>query len=614
MNRPTAQAGAAAVAGNATLTTAPKVEREAEFRPLEMKLIVRLLGYCKPYKAKFFWLLAMVVLRSIQLPLLAWLLAEVIQAPIAKGDLRLVFIGAGAYLLLAIITHITLHFRSRWGMELGEAVIHDLRSQIFRHIHAMPMSFFNKTKLGRIISRMTSDAEAVRVGAQDVLFVSIVGLGQMVVAAALMLWTDGVLFALVLATSVTLWGLNRLFRMPFAKAYRNVQESFSRVTATLAESVGGIRVTQGFVRQDVNAQLFGNLVSRHSDFNINVQTLQGIFLPLLEFNSQFFNAALLLVGGYRILMVPDSAAQPEDLVFFFFLANLFFTNVQALGNQYNQALIAMAGAERVFKLLDMTPEWVDEPDAIEMPPIQGRVEFADLNFSYEPGKPVLRDVNFVAHPGQIIALVGHTGSGKSSIINLISKFYLPDSGKLLIDDIDIRHIQSRSLQKQMGIVLQVNFLFTGTVMDNIKISYPEATDEQVVEAARKLDCLDLLESLPQGFYTPVGERGSGLSLGQRQLICFTRSMLADPRILILDEATSSVDTMTEARIQKALSVLLEGRTSFVVAHRLSTIRHADKVLVLDHGRIVERGTHNQLLITGGIYANLYRQFIRASES
>lgn len=600
--------------GMPTLTQAPQRDREAEFRPLDMKLIVRLLGYTRPYAAKRNWLLVMVLLRSVQLPLLAWLLAAIIQVPIAQHNMKMLYIASGAYLLLALITNLTMHFRVRWGMELGEAVVHDLRNELFAHLHRMPMSFFNKTKLGRIISRMTSDAEAVRAGAQEVLFVTIVSLGQMVVASILMAWTDWVLFTLVLATGITLWGLNRIFRMSFAKAYRDMQESFSRVTATLAESVGGIRVTQGFVRQDVNAKMFGKLVADHSSYNIIVQNLQGIFLPLLEFNSQFFNAALLLVGGYRILMVPDSTTSPESLVFFFFLANLFFANVQGMGTQYNQALVAMAGAERVFKLLDTKPQWVDAPDAVVLPPIQGKVQFKNLNFSYDPGKPVLRDVNFTAKPGQTIALVGHTGSGKSSIINLISKFYLPDSGQLLIDDLEIRQIQSDSLHKQMGIVLQVNFLFSGTVMDNIKVSKPDATDADVFEAARKLDCLDLLEALPQGLYSSVGERGSGLSLGQRQLICFTRSMLADPRILILDEATSSVDTMTEARIQKALAVLLKGRTSFVVAHRLSTIRHADVVLVLDHGRIVERGTHNQLLITGGIYANLYRQFIRASEA
>jgi ATP-binding cassette subfamily B protein len=247
-----------------------------------------------------------------------------------------------------------------------------------------------------------------------------------------------------------------------------------------------------------------------------------------------------------------------------------------------------------------------------LPSLAGRVEFRRLSFGYDPGRPVLRDLDFSAEPGQCIALVGHTGSGKSSIINLVAKFYLPWSGELLIDGQDIRGIETSSLHRQIAVVLQQNFLFGGTVLENIRMGRAGATDAEVLAAAERLDCLDLLMALPEGLQTPVGERGGNLSLGQRQLVCFTRAMLANPRILILDEATSSVDPITEYRIQQALGRLLEGRTSFVVAHRLSTIRHADQVLVLDHGRIVERGTHDELLDMGGVYAELYRNFAQAS--
>jgi ATP-binding cassette subfamily B protein len=290
----------------------------------------------------------------------------------------------------------------------------------------------------------------------------------------------------------------------------------------------------------------------------------------------------------------------------------------------------MAGAERVFRLIDVKPDWEDDPAAAPLPDVRVtgggtpppgdailadgmRVEFKGVAFGYDPAKPVLHGIDFTAEPGQTVALVGHTGSGKSSIINLAGKFYLATGGEVRIDGQDIRNITSHSLHRQMGMVQQQNLLFSGTVLENIRLAKPEATEAEVREAARQLDCLDLLEALPQGLATEVGERGGGLSLGQRQLVCFTRALIADPRLVILDEATSSIDAVTEARLQKALVALLRGRTSFVVAHRLSTIRHADLVLVLDQGRIIERGSHASLLAQSGHYAALYRQFVQMDE-
>jgi ATP-binding cassette subfamily B protein len=292
---------------------------------------------------------------------------------------------------------------------------------------------------------------------------------------------------------------------------------------------------------------------------------------------------------------------------------MFFSPIQVLAGQYNQALTAMAGAERVFKFLDGKPDWQDSELAVKLEKVDGKVEFRNVSFSYKPERPVLSDINFTAEPGQTIALVGSTGSGKTTITNLISKFYIPGEGKILIDGRDILEINSDSLRRHLGIVLQVNFLFTGTVMENILVGRAGATEQDAYEAARKIDCYDLIEALPDGFRTMVGENGVGLSMGQRQIICFSRAMLANPRIFILDEATSSVDAITEERLQNALSKLLAGRTSFVVAHRLSTIRNADMVLVLENGRIVERGNHQHLIRVGGVYARLYRQFMVTHE-
>ena len=499
------------------------------------------------------------------------------------------------------------------ALELGEWVVRDLRQFLLEHLLGLPMAYFNRTKLGRIISRMTSDIEAVRVGVQNFLFVGLVQGGQMICACALMAWYSWRLFAVVLLTTPMAWLLDRYFRSRLSWATRQMQESFSRVTASLAETVAGIRVTQSFSREAVNAGIFRRLVEDHSLYSLNFARQSGLFIPLLDVNSQFFVATVLLAGGYGALQ-PGWHMPVGDLIVFFFLANQFFGPITVLGNQFAQALTAMAGAERLFRTLDTPPDWRDAPDARPLPPLRGRVEFREVTFGYDPARPVLHGISFLAAPGQTIALVGHTGSGKTSIINLLSKFYLAQSGQILLDGHEIQAATADSLRRQMGIVLQQNFLFSGTVVDNIRLPRPEVSDEAVAEVLRQLDCADLLEALPDGLRTRVGEKGRGLSVGQQQLVCFARAMLADPRLLILDEATSAIDTITEARLQHALARLLQGRTSFVVAHRLSTIRRADQVLVLDHGHLIERGTHPQLLAQGGVYAKLYLQFVSATES
>ena len=598
------------LAMNALTQIAPRDEDHEDSRPLDFRLIARLMGFMRPYARQRNWLFVCVVLRAVQLPALTWVLAAVINGPIQQGDVAGVAWGAMLFAGLALFTQFTMHFRQRYALELGEAVVFDLRNAIFAHLQRMPMSYFHKTKVGRIISRMISDIEDVRVGVQEVLFVSLVAFGQMFVAAVCMIWFDAGLFLLVLGLAPVLWGINRYFHRKLSVVLRQMRESFSRVTATLAESVIGIRVTQGFVRQEENARLFSNLVTDHSKFNTTVQHTHGLFLPLVELNNQVFIALLLLVGGWRVLQ-PDATTTLGELVGFFFMANVFFAPLTILGNQYNQSMTAMAGAERLFALLDRQPDWTDVPDAEAIMRLEGRVEFEHVTFGYDPTRPVLHDISFVVQPGQTIALVGHTGSGKTSIINLLAKFYLPDSGRVLIDGRDLLRLQTESLHRQFGLVLQQNFLFMGTVAENMRFAKPEATDEELREVCRRLDCLDLIESLPQGFDTEVGERGGQLSLGQRQMVCFARALLADPKLLILDEATSSIDPATEQRLQRALAVLLAGRTSFVVAHRLSTIRHADVVLVLDHGHIVERGTHDELVAAAGVYAALHERFARA---
>ncbi|MCX5663014.1 MAG: ABC transporter ATP-binding protein [Planctomycetota bacterium] len=597
-----------------TLTRVRRIsEDEVRQKPLELRLYKRMFGYTGNNRQEVRWLVLCVLLRGVQGPAMAWCLSWILNGPVAKGGHAWLWGACGLYILLAFFTDFVLYYRLWLALLVGEGVVHDLRNDMFDHLQKMSMSFFGRNRLGRLISRFTSDVESVRAGVQDAVFMGLVNLAMMLFSAVLMLCFNWRLSLMMLVVAPIYYAVYHIFRRRLSEATRAVQESFSRLTATLAESVNGMRVTQGFARQDVNAQAWNALIVDHSHYNMAVARATGQFQPVVELLNQLAIGVVFVASAWLVLR--SSHPSPvEDLVLFYFLANNLLAPLAVLGNQYNTAMSSMAGAERAFLLLDEKPELVDEDDAAELPPIQGRVEFKDLSFGYNPQKLVLRDVNFVAEPGQTIALVGHTGSGKSTIINLISKFYLPTAGSLTIDGHEIRKIKASSLHRQMGIVLQANFLFTGTVMDNIRVGRRSAADAEVQKAADALGCLDIFEALPQGLMTRVGERGAGLSLGQRQLVCFARAMLADPRIMILDEATSAVDTVTEARIQQALSVLLKGRTSFVVAHRLSTIRHADVVLVLDRGRIVERGTHNDLLATGGVYANLYQQFIQASKS
>ncbi len=593
-------------------------------------LLRRMFRYTAPYAEKRNWLIGMVVLRAMLLPAGAWAIGATINGPISNGNLAGVAWATAGFAGLVVATQVGMHFRMRLALELGEGVIHDLRRDVFRHLLKLKMGFFDRTKIGTIIGRLTTDLDAARMGVQDIVFISLVQGGQMLVTAVLMAWYDWVLFLIVLAIAPVIWKMNVYFTRRITRQQRLGQESFSRVTAVLAESVNGIRVTQGFVRQEVNAGFFRRLVADHSRYSVGAGRTSAVFLPLLELNGQFFIALLVVVGGYRALD-PEMGRPVGDLVQFFFLANLFFDPLRALGLQYNNSLTAMVGAERVFALLDTEPEWADPEDARGLDRVEGRVEFRGVGFRYDGegrvagevdgdgsrgdaaagsdvGKLVLRNINFVANAGQTVALVGHTGSGKSSIINLVSKLYRPTEGAVLVDGVDLRGVRSESFHRHLGMVHQQSFLFEGSVMENIRFARPEASEEEVVECVRRLDCLDLVEGLSAGFRTQVGEGGKNLSVGQRQIVSFARALMVEPRILILDEATSAIDTITEGRVQVALRRLLAGRTSFVVAHRLSTIRGADLILVMREGEIVERGQHADLVAAGGVYAGMDRVF------
>ena len=574
--------------------------------PLSFRLIRRLLSFASPYRKKMFWLITTVILRGMQLPILAWAIGAIINGPVAHGNEHGLMLAVGGFALFALFTEFNFHFRIRLSQEIGELVVHDIRAALFKHWLRLTMGYFQNRPVGRLISRLTGDAENVRVGVQNVLFVSMVQIGQMLGCAILMANTDIWLFLCALGIAPIIWALDRLFRTRLSAAYRAQSDSFSRISATMAESVGGMRVTQSFSRQEVNDELFHELVADHARYNLNSARAAGTFLPLLELSSQLFVAVLLLLGGWRALQ-PDIAMPIGKVIQFFFLTGLFFQPIVTLGQLFNEALTAMAGAEKLFRVLDTQPEWEDPPNALRPVRLHGKVEFRDVSFAYQPDRPVLRGLSFVVNPGTCVALVGATGSGKSTMASLIAKFHLPTEGQVLVDDHDIRTLHSEAIHLSLGVVPQQNFLFLGSILDNIRVVRPKASREDVVEALRQLDCLDVIAAIPGGIDAEVGEHGAGLSLGQRQMICFARALVADPAVLILDEATSAVDPLTEQRTQRALNTLIKGRTSFIVAHRLSTIRHADMVLVLDHGQVIEQGTPDDLIARGGPFAAYWQK-------
>jgi ATP-binding cassette subfamily B protein len=435
---------------------------------------------------------------------------------------------------------------------------------------------------------------------------------MMLVAAMFMLHENVRLFLSVCWLAPILYILTRRYHRRAAVVYQIQREGFTRVSSNLAENITGMRVVTAFNRQDPNLDVFNRLQDINTVNNMAAARLNGIYQPMLEVVRFCGRITILLYGGYMSAAHRLGDRGIGSVLAVYLYWDLFMSPVITLGAFYNQLMMAMAGAERVFGLLDLQPEVRDEPEARPLPRLRGEVRFENVTFGYNPQRPVLHEIEFEAQPGQMVALVGATGGGKSSIISLIARFYQPQQGRILADGFDIRHATGDSLHKQMGLVLQVNYLFSGTVMDNIRYARPEATDDQVIAAARAIGSFDSIMTLADGFDSDVGERGANMSLGQRQLICFTRAFLADPRIFMLDEATSAVDTATELLVQRSLEKLLEGRTTFIVAHRLSTIMRADMILVIDGGRIIERGTHHQLLAAGGKYAHLYEQFVHES--
>jgi len=492
----------------------------------------------------------------------------------------------------------------------SQHILNDLRKRLFAHIQQLSMEFFDREKQGRVIARVDRDVEAL----EDILarfpLLVIHTIASAVVVGGVLLSYDWRLFLVVAAAAPVVaaaaWALNK-WGMP---AYRKVRRSVSRMTAHLAENVSGVQVVQAFGREEHNLGFFQTILDEFKGHVMLGATVRGITFPSMMLVLALVNAGVIAYAGYAVPRGHMTIGKVPATIMYI---GMIYGPIMMLALMYDQMLGASAAAERVFQLMDRRATITDHPGVTDIPTIEGRVAFDRVFFKYddEPASPwTLEDVSFEAKPGDIFALVGPTGAGKTSIVNLIPRFYQPQQGRITIDGIDIRDVTQESLHKQMGIVLQENFLFAGTVMDNLKYARPDATDEEAVAAARALGSHDVIEGLADGYATDVRERGGAISHGERQLICFTRALIADPRILILDEATSAVDTDTELVIQSALARLMEGRTTFVVAHRLSTVRHADRILVIENGRIVESGAHAELVALGRTYADMFEEFIR----
>lgn len=526
------------------------------------------------------------------------------------GQLTLVIVGL--FVLVSLASGLQF-FSMSWA---GQQVLRTLREAIFAHIHRLSLGYYTRNEAGDIMSRITNDTDTLQQAISFALIQVLSGillLGWIVYKMLTLNWAYGLLSMAVLPLMAvaTVWFSGRA-----RQAFRRTRIEIGNVNANLQESIAGVREVQAFGREEANIENFRERNAANRDANIRAVAYTSALAPTLEALGYLAVAIVVGVGGIFLLRGQSLGGQMVSLgliVTFLGYAQRFNQPIQQVAVLWTNVQSAIAGAERIFAFLDEVPDIIEKPDARPMPPIVGRVVFDHVSCEYNPGEPVLRDVCLTAEPGQTVAIVGPTGAGKTTLINLIPRFYDVSAGAVTVDGIDVRDVTLSSLRSQIGMVLQDTFLFGDTVMNNIRYGRPDATDDEVIAAARLAHADEFIRTLPDGYNTVLGERGTGLSNGQRQLLAIARAALANPRILILDEATSSVDTRTERQIQAALERLMEGRTTFVIAHRLSTIRHADQVLVLDQGRIVERGTHEELLARRGFYYRLYMSQFRGDE-
>jgi len=561
----------------------------------------RMLNYLQPHRKKMIITVILMFVSNIAALLGPYLIMDVIDKRIPKEDINGIILASVLYILTITISLICLKYRLRAMAQIAQRVILDIRKDAFVHLQKLPFSYYDSRPHGKILIRVVNYVNSLNNLLTNGVINLITDLLSLLVIVAYMLIIDVRLTLISLAALPLLIIVMYILKKYQRESWQQVSRKQSNMNAYVHESICGIKVTQAFSREDENINIFNECVEEYQSSWITAIRINHLVWPLCETISNVGVAFLYMVA---ISWFDGGVTVGVLLAFSTYITRL-WAPIMSLGDFYNQIIIAMAYMERIFELMDEPVLVTDIEGAYKMPRIQGSVCFDQVEFSYEEGHKILKGVTFSVEPGETIALVGATGSGKTTIVNLLSRFYNIQQGTIMIDGHDISKVNLESLRKQMGVMMQDTFLFSGTIMDNIRYSNLNATDDEVIKAAKLVKAHDFIVEFEEGYYTQVNERGSRLSVGQRQLISFARAILADPKILILDEATSSIDTRTEVALQQGLEKLLEGRTSFVVAHRLSTIKNADKIIYINKGIITEMGSHDELMSKEGAYYKLF---------